>query len=177
MVDFRNDWMMSHPMFGKLFEVNFGMPPMPPMPQGHRHPHHPFPHEEHPHPHPHHHGCEGCHHVKVNVIEKADSYVVEMCVPGRSKEDLSLYVNDGVLYVESVQKTQEATQEGAQNEPQKESLNYLSREFFCEPFEEAFELPDNADLENVSAKTENGILTITVAKKAKSGERKQIEIK
>ena len=175
MVDLRNDWMLGNPLFGKLFEVNFGLP-MPPM--GPKHPHHPHrcgeengeqgtcdckegpcPDREHHHHHP--------HHVRVNVIENESDFVIELCVPGMTKEDLNLYVEDDVLHVETVKKEQQ--------EPANE-VNYLSREFGFGPFEEAFELPDNADMEKISAKTENGILTVSVAKKEKNNEVKKIEI-
>lgn len=37
-------------------------------------------------------------------------------------------------------------------------------------------MPENADLDNVSAKVDKGILTVIVAKKVKSENVKQIEI-
>ncbi|MCQ2224424.1 MAG: Hsp20/alpha crystallin family protein [Paludibacteraceae bacterium] len=185
----KNDWMFGNPMFGKMFEVKWGAP-MPPhfgRPMCHPHHHHEHPcHPEHmchpmPAHHPHHPfpwgghnpfecGCAKRHekgHLRVNVIENEAEYVIELCVPGRAKEDLNLYVEAELLHVETVEKDPCASDV---------QTNYLKRGFVLKPVKEVFELPEDADMEKVSAKVENGILTVVVAKRDKSGEIKKIEI-
>ena len=180
MLNFSNAGMLAHPMFNKMFEVNLGKP----MDMPH-HPHHPFGmcfpgHPMHKKPlfgepchckgeHPQE-GC-GCHHkhhhrhMRINIIENENDYTIMMCVPGRSKEDLSVFVDNEAIHIKTIQ-TEETVDEA----------NYIAHGFKLKPFEEIFEMPENADLDNVSAKVDKGILTVIVAKKVKSENVKQIEI-
>lgn len=177
MVDLKNDFMFGNPFFGKMFEVNFGhpMPPRGERPMCHPHPFAPHhPEAEHPHPfgpvgpqayHPHHGPHK--HHAKTNIIENEADFVIELCVPGLKKEDFNLYVEKDFLNVETVIKEP--------NEADGEQ-KFLRKEFGFRSFKEVFKLPEIADLDSISAKVEDGILTITVAKKEKSDEVKKIEI-
>ena len=74
----------------------------------------------------------------------------------------------GVLSIkgETVQENEEKDKQG----------NYLRKERVNSKFERKFILPDNADENQLSAKLEKGVLTLTLQKKVEE-QPKQIEIK
>jgi HSP20 family protein len=103
-----------------------------------------------------------------NISETQDHYHVELAAPGLKKDDFKLKLDRDVLSV-SVEQTSQDTQD---------DRNYGKREFSYSSFVRAFTLPDSANPESISAKYENGVLCIDIAKReeAKMVSR-QIEIK
>ncbi len=93
---------------------------------------------------------------KMNVTEDEQDYELQLCVPGLAKEDLTLSIDsDGNLVVEMVQK----------EEKHEESKRRVLRHEFGEmKFKQLLSLPDNVKKEQISAKVENGILTIRLPK-------------
>jgi len=61
-------------------------------------------------------------------------------------------------------------------EKKEEGENYTRIESFFGRFERAFKLPADADLDNIEAKYEDGVLKIFIPKKQKP-EGKRIEVK
>ncbi len=102
------------------------------------------------------------------VNEKVDDkgYYLEIDLPGVKKEDIDISVNDGVLVISGERKL----------EKKEEKENYTRIESFFGRFERAFKLPADADLDNIEAKYENGVLKIFIPKKQKESGKK-IEIK
>ena len=102
------------------------------------------------------------------VNEKVDEkgYYLEIDLPGVKKENIDISVNDGVLTVSGERKF----------EKKEEKENYTRIESFFGRFERSFKLPPDADLENIEAKYEDGVLKIFIPKKQKP-EGKKIEIK
>ncbi len=102
------------------------------------------------------------------VNEKADEkgYHLEVDLPGVKKEDIEISVNEGILAISGERKL----------EKKEEKDNYTRIESFFGRFERAFKLPPDADLENIDAKYENGVLKIFIPRKAKP-EGKKIEVK
>ena len=102
------------------------------------------------------------------VNEKVDEkgYYLEIDLPGVKKEDIDISVNDGILTVTGERKL----------EKKEEKENYTRIESFFGRFERAFKLPADADLDNVEAKYENGVLKIFIPRKQKP-EGKKIEVK
>lgn len=91
----------------------------------------------------------------MNVLESEDGYNIEMAVPGVKKENLDVTVNsDGNLVVK-------LDNSGQQKE---EKVRYLRREFLPSAFERALILPDDIDKNGISARVENGVLTIELPK-------------
>lgn len=87
---------------------------------------------------------------KVNITENENSYGISLELPGFSKEDIKIELNDGIISISSnVEKTDE---------------NYVRKEFTQESFERGFYLPEDVDIENIEALMENGILTVTLNK-------------
>jgi HSP20 family protein len=96
----------------------------------------------------------------LNVIENEKNYELEFAVPGLKKEELNLQVDaDGVMSISMVRKNED-NKENKENKKR----NYIRREFSYQEFNQSYILPDDADREKISAKVENGVLTIDVPK-------------
>ena len=96
------------------------------------------------------------------VKETTDSFVLKADIPGVEEKDLDVSVHNGVLTV-SGHRAAEERRDG-------ESYALYERQFGS--FSRSFSLPDMADGERIEAKLENGVLTLTVAKKAEAKPRK-----
>lgn len=108
----------------------------------------------------------------VNVKETDDKYVMELAAPGLKKEHCNVNIDDdGNLTVHIEHNEQHSSND--------EKSHYLRREFSYSNYEQTYALPDNVERERISAKVENGILTVDLPKKAPEEEKKlqrQIEI-
>ena len=91
----------------------------------------------------------------VNIHESENGYEVELSVPGRNKEDFKINLEQGLLTI-SFEKKEENKAEGAKT---------LRREFSYQSFKRSFNLDETIDAENIQAKYENGILTLSLPKK------------
>jgi HSP20 family protein len=103
-----------------------------------------------------------------NISETQDHYHVELAAPGLKKEDFKLKLERDVLSV-SVEQSHEENQ----NE-----RSYAKREYSYSSFVRAFTLPESANPEGITAKYENGVLIIDIAKREEAKMvTRQIEIK
>lgn len=91
----------------------------------------------------------------VDVCETAKEYIFTLSIPGFAKEDITLEVKDRVI---SIFGRHENKTEAS------EELKYHRREIRRESFSRSFNLPKDADLAQISAKYENGLLHIEVVK-------------
>ncbi len=106
----------------------------------------------------------------VNTREDENSYVVEVDVPGVKKEDIKVNIDPEkrTLTVSGERKFKE--------EVKKE--DYYKVESAYGKFMRTFSLPENVDVENIDAKTEDGVLTIMLPKvKKEEKEVKEIPVK
>lgn len=94
----------------------------------------------------------------VNIRNLENEFKVELAAPGYKKEDLMVQVDDGILTVSSEQKHEET----------KDQDGWRRREFRYNSFERSFQLPENADPENVQANFADGVLHLTIGKKAQA---------
>jgi HSP20 family protein len=92
-----------------------------------------------------------------NIMENNDAYIVEMRVPGMSKEDFQIKLEKEKLTI-STEKNQELN----------ENVRYTRKEFSVQPFSRSFLIPETVDAENITGEYENGILKVTLPKKAES---------
>ncbi len=101
-----------------------------------------------------------------NILEKEDSFEIQLAVPGMNKEDFSLNMENNLLTVGFEKKEDE--QEG----------EYIRHEYDMEGFTRSFAIPKTADVENINARYEDGILYISVPKQDKDKARlsKQIQV-
>ena len=100
----------------------------------------------------------------VNVKEDAKAYTMEIAVPGVKKEYCRVNINaDGNLEVAIENKLE----------------HYLRREFSYSNYQQVYALPEDIVKEEISAKVEHGVLTITMPKEKPVEEKKiqrQVEI-
>lgn len=92
---------------------------------------------------------------KMNVTESNADFRVEMCVPGLKKEDLTINLDNNNNLVIRMVKTEEKKEDGRK---------YLRREFGGMQFNQTLVLPENVKKEAITAKVENGILSVTLPK-------------
>jgi len=102
---------------------------------------------------------------RTDLAETDDAYTLRVDVPGMTKEDISINLQNDTLTI-SGERLSERTEE---------SEEYVRVERAFGNFHRTFTLPDAVDQENIEATYENGVLTINIPKTAKST-RRQIEI-
>ena len=93
----------------------------------------------------------------INVKESDKAFEIEMAVPGMTKEDFKVHVNDKDQLVVSVEKKNEKKDED-------KSSKFLRREFNYTRFEQALLLPENVDREAITAKVCSGVLHVVLTK-------------
>ncbi len=105
----------------------------------------------------------------VNIRETADNFEVEVAAPGMDKADFKITLDGNLLTISSSkQQSNEETND-----------RYTRREFSYQSFQRSFQLPkDVVDQDNINARYENGLLSLSIPKKeeAKQKEPKLIEI-
>ena len=113
----------------------------------------------------------------VNVKESDKGYVMEIAAPGLKKEYCRVSIDkDGNLNLKIEDKFEHKEEDKAEDKKE----HYLRREFNYSNYEQTYVLPDDVDKEKISAKVENGILTIDLPKMSKEAEKeenKSIEVK
>lgn len=106
----------------------------------------------------------------LNIKETKDSFLVEVAAPGFEKSDFKIELNNDLLTISSEKKV---------NNELKDGERITKQEFSYQSFSRSFTLPEHVDEEKISAKYENGILSIDIPKKeeAKPKSPKLIDIK
>lgn len=96
----------------------------------------------------------------INVKESEGEYEVEVAAPGMRKDDFNVHINeDGDLSIKMESKKE-------QKEEDKKS-HYLRREFAYSKFEQTLILPDDVDKDKISAKVNDGVLSVVLPKSKK----------
>ncbi len=92
-----------------------------------------------------------------NVKESEKDYTMELAAPGIKKEFCRVAINDeGNLTI--------AIENKAEHKNEDKHHHYLRREFSYSNYEQSYALPDDVVREKISAKVEDGILTVTMPK-------------
>ena len=106
----------------------------------------------------------------VNVKESEKAYTMELAAPGIKKEYCRVSINDeGNLTI--------AIENKAEHKHEDKHHHYLRREFSYSNYEQNYTLPDDVMKDQISAKVEDGILTITMPKaEQKQKVTKSIEV-
>ena len=108
----------------------------------------------------------------VNVKESDKAFTMEVAAPGLKKEYCKVNINeDGNLVVKIEHKAQHEDK-SCENEKECEKFHYVRREFSYTNYEQTYILPDEVDKEHISAKVEDGILSIELPKLAPEPEKK-----
>lgn len=112
--------------------------------------------------------------MKTDVIEdKNGNFVVKADLPGFDKKDINIGLNNGILTVS-------ASHTENNDEKDEKTGKYLRRERTASSYRRSFNVGEDVKPEEVNAKYENGVLTLTVPNKNAAIEQhedtKQIEV-
>jgi len=93
----------------------------------------------------------------INVKESDKCYTVELAAPGMKKEDFNVHINDeGNLMIKMESKNEKKDED--------KTTRYLRREFSYTKFEQTLILPDDVKRDEITAKVDNGVLTVELPK-------------
>ncbi len=92
----------------------------------------------------------------VNVAENDNHFALEIAAPGMQKDDLTIKVENGILTVSGEKKQEEESREN----------EYTRKEFSYQSFARSFSLPESIEEDQISGNYKDGILTLTLPKKA-----------
>jgi len=90
-----------------------------------------------------------------NISETKDNFEVIMMVPGRNKEDFKISLEKDMLTV-SFEKKKEKEDEGKE---------IIKNEFSLRSFSRSFTIDEQINTDEINARYENGLLTLTLPKK------------
>lgn len=103
---------------------------------------------------------------RVDIVESDDSYRIQADIPGVSKDDLKVAVQDGVLTIQGERK----------QEQEEENKRFHRVERFYGSFTRSFTLPEDADVSALKASAKEGQLTVTIPRKASSPASQEVHV-
>ena len=92
--------------------------------------------------------------LAIDIVEEKDRFVLHADVPGVDPSDIDVSMDAGVLTVSGERKTENVTENEGYKRVERANGRFLRR----------FTLPDTADAENITAKSANGILEVSIPK-------------
>ncbi|WP_428770911.1 Hsp20/alpha crystallin family protein [Treponema sp. HNW] len=99
---------------------------------------------------------------RVDVRETKDEYLLDMELPGSSEKDVEINLKDRILSISSVKEDKKE---------EKLDGEWLIKERVSKSFSRSFTLPEDIDSEKVSAGFKNGLLTISIPRRAQAKAR------
>jgi len=115
-------------------------------------------------------GRHAAHEMKTDVHEHEDHYTVDIDLPGFKKDEIGLDLENGCLTVKAAKSLDE--------EKTDQNGKVIRQERFSGAMQRSFYVGDAITEEDISARFENGVLTLNVPKKEyrKLPEKKVIQI-
>jgi HSP20 family protein len=110
-------------------------------------------------------GTEGAFLPALDVVEEKDSLIVKADLPGLSKDDIKVAIQDNVLTIKGERKY----------EAEKKEANYYRQERVFGSFVRSIELPVSVDSGKVLATFRDGVLHVTLPK-AENAKPKEIQV-
>jgi HSP20 family protein len=102
---------------------------------------------------------------RVDIQTKDDSYIIYADLPGVDSKDINVRMEGNILILDG-QRREEKTEK---------NRNYTRTERFVGKFYRQFTLPENVNVDGISAKSKHGVLELTIPK-GKEKAIKKIEI-
>ena len=96
--------------------------------------------------------------MKTDIREKDDSYELDVDLPGFKKDEIKVQLNDGYLTLSAAK--------GLDKDEQDKKGNYIRRERYAGTMSRSFFVGEDITQEDIHAKYEDGILRLSVPKKA-----------
>ena len=108
--------------------------------------------------------------MKTDVKETDEGYEVDVDLPGFKKEEIKLNLANGYLTI--------ATEKALEKKQENKKGKVLRQERYSGTMQRSFYVGDSVTEEDIKAKYENGVLSLTIPKKElqKVNEKKQILI-
>ena len=98
----------------------------------------------------------------VDIKEEKDSFVIVADIPGVDPKDIEVHMENGMLTIKGEK----------ESEKKEEREGYKRVERSYGSFYRRFSLPDTADAEKISAKSNNGVLEVRIGKQEQVQPRK-----
>ncbi|XP_010519835.1 PREDICTED: 17.6 kDa class II heat shock protein-like [Tarenaya hassleriana] len=100
-----------------------------------------------------------------DVIEHQNAYAFVVDMPGIKPEDVKVQVeNENVLVVSGERQREKKEEKEKEKEKKESGVKYLRMERRMGKFLRKFQLPENANLEKITAVCNDGVLKVTVEK-------------
>lgn len=103
----------------------------------------------------------------VNTREGEFAYHVDVDLPGVKKEDIKVDINKNILTISGERKTKDEIKQE----------DYYKVETYFGKFSRSFTLPENTDIENIEASSDNGVLEVIIPKLKEDNNKKTITVK
>ena len=97
----------------------------------------------------------------VDIQEQKEGFTIVADLPGIAPSDIEIHAENGILTIKGAREGKKEEQQGYQR------IERSHGSFF-----RRFTLPDSADTDKISAKGENGVLTISIPKREEIQPRK-----
>ncbi len=101
----------------------------------------------------------------VDITEGEAGYTIFADVPGANKDSVAVTYEDGVVTIK------------AQSANNAVDAEYIRREFRFANYERAFRVSDDVDAEKISAEISNGVLQVTLPRKASAKKNIAVTVK
>ena len=93
-----------------------------------------------------------------NIIEADDHFDIELAAPGKKKSDFTIELDEGVLTISSETETKSTEKDGS----------FTRKEFGYSSFKRSFNIPETVSADKIIASYKEGILTVSLPKKAEA---------
>lgn len=98
----------------------------------------------------------------VDIYQTSSAYVLEAEIAGYTEDDIKIYVRDNLITLESRESWRDKLRKA------RSERHMLTSEIQLPEFKRSFNLPKDADAENIEATFVNGILKLTIPRLGKS---------
>lgn len=103
----------------------------------------------------------------VDITEDENNFTLLADIPGVDPKDIEVSMENGVLTIKGERNTEEKTE--------KENFRRVERQYGL--FYRRFTLPDTANADKIKAKSDNGVLRVTIPKQEVTRNAKRIDVK
>ncbi len=102
---------------------------------------------------------------KVDVKESKEAYTLKMDVPGKTDKDVDIELNNNVITISSVKKTEKEESSDENKNKKDGGEKWLLKERTWTQFSRSFSLPVDVESDKISAHVKDGILTVKMPRK------------
>ncbi len=104
--------------------------------------------------------------LMANIVETDKGYEIHAVLPGFTRSEINITMDGNLLTIKAMK---------AEDNKNK-ATNYSRKEYTIVNKERSFKISDKVDADGIRAKSENGILTVTLPKKVNKSNAKNINI-